>query len=91
MRYLGLNAVCYALDDAWGSGDHAPQEKRATYTMIHKVVGFSVQILSWLVLLAGYVLVVLGVNRLRNVAYPEIGELVFFIFVRSCASFSWHS
>lgn len=63
MRYLGLNAVCYALDDAWGSGDHAPQEKRATYTMIHKVVGFSVQILSWLVLLAGYVLVVLGVIK----------------------------
>lgn len=60
MRYLGFNAVCYALDDAWGSGNHAPHEKRVAYTTIHKVVGFTVQILSWLVLLGGYVLVVFG-------------------------------
>ena len=45
---------------AWGSGNHAPDEKRVTYTAIHKAVGFSVQILSWLVLLGGYVFVVLG-------------------------------
>lgn len=64
MRYLGLNAVCYALDDAWGSGNHAPGEKRVAYTTIHKVIGFTVQILSWLVLFGGYVLVALGAFKL---------------------------
>lgn len=67
MRYLGFNAVCYALDDAWGSGNHAPDEERVAYTTIHKVVGFTVQILSWLLLLVGYVLVAFGViNSLRK-------------------------
>lgn len=40
-----------------------PAGLTAAYTTIHKVGGFTVQILSWLVLLGGYVLVVLGVFK----------------------------
>ena len=64
MRYLGFNSVCYALDETWGGGNHAPNESRVAYTNFHKFVGCSVQIVSWIILLLGYILVAVGLMNL---------------------------
>lgn len=64
-RYLGLERICDCLDGMWGSGDargYAVTPDKP-YTMSEKVIGAGVQIVSWFVLLAGYVLVFVGVVR----------------------------
>ena len=69
LRYLGLERVCDALDAMWGSNNakgYAPVYDEP-YTLAEKAVGGGLQILSWLVLICGYALVVIGIIKgLRN-------------------------
>ena len=66
-RFLGRNAECYALDDLWGSGNHAPDEPRVPYTRTNTIIGCAVQIVSWAILLGGYLFVILGLlNAVRG-------------------------
>ena len=66
-RFLGRNAECYALDDLWGSGNHAPDEPRVPYTRTNTIIGCAVQIVSWTILLVGYLFVILGLlNAVRR-------------------------
>ena len=63
LRYLGRDAECYALDDLWGSGNHAPGEPRVAYTRTNTIIGCAVQVVSWAVLLIGYSLVMSGLLK----------------------------
>ena len=63
-RFLGRNAECYALDDLWGSGNHAPDEPRVPYTRTNTIIGCVVQIVSWVILLIGYLFVMLGLLKI---------------------------
>lgn len=64
LRHLGRNAECYALDDLWGSGNYAPGEPRVPYTRTNTIIGCAVQIVSWVILLSGYVVVALGMAKI---------------------------
>lgn len=64
LRYLGLDSCCYALDDLWGSGNHAPNDERVPYGKIQIVVSCTIQIISWIILVLGYALVSVGSFKL---------------------------
>lgn len=64
LRYLGLDSCCYALDDLWGSGNHAPNNERVSYGRMQVIASCILQIVSWMALLVGYVLVVVGSCKL---------------------------
>lgn len=62
LRYLGLERACDALDAMWGSGNargFSPSHKKP-YTFAERSVGVILQIISWVALLIGYILVVVG-------------------------------
>ena len=65
LRYLGLDRACDALDAMWGSNNargFAP-EHDTPYTVFEKAVGGCLQVISWLMLICGYVLVLLGMAK----------------------------
>ncbi len=64
LRYLGLERTCDALDAMWGSNNargFTPLEKQ--YSFAEKAVGGTLQVLCWIVLLIGYVLVSVGIVK----------------------------
>ena len=69
LRYLGLERTCDALDAMWGSNNargYAPVYEKP-YTFTEKVLGGGLQIVSWGVLMIGYIVVVIGIFKgLRN-------------------------
>jgi len=64
-RYLGMDRICDCLDSMWNSGNArgfvATHER--PYTFLEKTLAAVVQIISWIVLLMGYVLVLTGIWR----------------------------
>ena len=70
LRYLGLERMSDALDAIWGSNNargYAPVYEKP-YTFTEKVLGGGLQIVSWGVLMVGYVFVVAGIFKgLRDV------------------------
>ena len=76
LRYLGLDAYCYALDDKWGSGNHAPNEPRVPYSACDVLIACGVQIFAWMCLVAGYLAVFGGcwqIFRCRGLASGATG------------------
>lgn len=62
-RYLGCERICDCLDGMWGSGNakgHAITPIKP-YAITEKIIGAGVQIVSWMVLLIGYGLVLIGI------------------------------
>ena len=69
LRYLGLERTCDALDNMWSSGVARGYQVQydAPYTFGEKALGAGVQIVSWLVLLGGYLLAAIGaVKSIRH-------------------------
>ena len=64
-RYLGAERICDALDTMWGSGMSRGKipHHDIPYSTVEKSVGASVQILSWIILGGGYILVFIGFIR----------------------------
>ncbi len=83
LRYLGLERTCDALDAMWGSNNargFAP-EHDTPYTVFEKVLGGGLQVGSWLVLVCGYALVLVGMARgiacAVGIRHTHSGKLVF--------------
>ena len=65
LRYLGWERTCDALDAMWGTNNargYAPVYEKP-YTFSEKALGGGLQIVSWVVLLAGYILVTIGIIK----------------------------
>ena len=65
LRYLGMERTCDALDNMWSSGVSRGYKVQydTPYTFSEKAIGAGVQIVSWMVLLGGYVLVAVGAAK----------------------------
>jgi len=65
LRYLGQDRTCDALDAMWGSNNARvfTPEYDTPYTVFEKATGGCLQVISWLVLICGYVLVLLGMAK----------------------------
>ena len=73
LRYLGCDRLCGRLDSLWGSA-HADGLQK--WTAFETFAAAAVQILSWLLLLVGYVLVLVGIARgFRRVRQARDGRL----------------
>lgn len=85
LRYLGLNRICYALEDLGGKGNHPPNELPVTYSTIHRIIGIGIQVVSWLVLLGGYLLIIFGiVNIMRRVKSITARERILWLCPLLC-------
>lgn len=75
LRYLGLERTCDALDNMWSSGVARGYQVQyeTPYTLGEKALGAGVQIVSWLVLLGGYLLVAIGaiksIRRYKDLSF----------------------
>ena len=86
LRYLGFERICACLDSLWGSGTATGKVIMLTvpYSLAEKAIGMSVQVLSWIALLTGYVLVLLGIWRWGRVAVSARENCAFGVLVWLC-------
>ena len=86
LRYLGCERICDCLDSLWGSGTATGKVITPTipYSLAERAIGVSVQVLSWIALLTGYVLVLLGIWRWGRVAVSARENRSFGVLVWLC-------